>query len=97
MQTIAIVRAFSFALAAIGFTACDKSPTGPAAPRGEPTIVGVKPSMGGPELLQVGETSHQRLRAEPTYRDRTRPPPSSRKRTPPKNRTSGRNGSHATR
>jgi hypothetical protein len=32
MQTIAIVRAFSFALAAIGFTACDKSPTGPAAP-----------------------------------------------------------------
>jgi Carboxypeptidase regulatory-like domain len=64
MQTIAIVRAFSFALAAIGFTACDKSPTGPApAPRVEPTIVGVKPSMGGPELLQVGETARYSVMA----------------------------------
>jgi hypothetical protein len=64
MQTVAIVRALSFALVAIGFTACDKSPTGPApAPRVEPTIVGVKPSMGGPELLQVGETARYSVMA----------------------------------
>jgi hypothetical protein len=64
MQTIAIVRAFSFALAAIGFTACDNSPTGPAPPpRGELTIVGVKPSMGGPELIQVGETARYSVMA----------------------------------
>jgi hypothetical protein len=63
MQTIAIVKAFSIVLATVGFTACDKSPTGPApAPRTEPTIVGLKP-MRGPELLQVGETARYSVMA----------------------------------
>jgi Carboxypeptidase regulatory-like domain len=63
MQTIAIVRAFSIVLATVGFTACDKSPTSPApVPRTEPTIVGLKP-MGGPELLQVGETARYSVMA----------------------------------
>jgi hypothetical protein len=47
------------ALTAGFVTACNKSPTGPApapAPRVEATIVGTK-GMGGPELLQVGETA----------------------------------------
>src|SRR5262245_30798888 len=51
-----VVIIFSCALS-VGFAACGKSPTGPApAPKVEPTILGTK-GMGGPELLQVGETA----------------------------------------
>jgi hypothetical protein len=47
MRIAAVVKALSIVLTAGFFTACDKSPTGPApAPRAEPTIVSVKPSMG---------------------------------------------------
>jgi hypothetical protein len=65
MRTVVIVVAFSVAVAEL-LTACDKSPTGPAsttAPRVEPTIMSVKPSMGGPALLQVGETARYTVTA----------------------------------
>src|SRR4030095_11657756 len=61
------MRALSMAVAAAAlFSACDKSPTTPAppsTPRVEPTIVSVKPSMGGPGLLQVGETARYSVTA----------------------------------
>jgi hypothetical protein len=70
LSTFALARAvakpLSIAVTAGFVTACDKSPTGPAsttAPRVEPTIVSVKPSMGGPGLLQVGETARYSVTA----------------------------------
>jgi hypothetical protein len=74
MRTVAIVMAFSMALAAAGFvTACDKTPTptpmapspGPAAGPA-PVITTAEVEMVGPEIVPLGETIQFRLMARLT-------------------------------